>query len=147
MALGARHGDGFRRDRLYRRLEQDQKSQNKGLSARQKFLLQLAVAVLFITLMRTLGLLTPVIAVPFLNISFEIPWIVYFIFMSFIIVGTDNAVNLTDGLDGLAASVTLVVMAFSPLPRTIWQTFRQTARSCRRSPCCPRRPAARSAGF
>ena len=88
------------------------KSQNKGLSARQKFLLQLAVAVLFITLMRTLGLLTPVIAVPFLNISFEIPWIVYFIFMSFIIVGTDNAVNLTDGLDGLAASVTLVVMAF-----------------------------------
>ncbi len=88
------------------------KSQNKGLSAGQKFLLQLAVAVLFITLMRTLGLLTPVIAVPFLNVSFEIPWVVYFIFMSFIIVGADNAVNLTDGLDGLAASVTLVVMAF-----------------------------------
>ncbi len=88
------------------------KSQNKGLSAGQKFLLQLAVAILFITLMRTLGVLTPVITVPFLNVSFEIPWLVYFIFMSFIIVGTDNAVNLTDGLDGLAASVTLAVMAF-----------------------------------
>ena len=88
------------------------KRQNKGLSAKQKFLLQLAVAVLFITLMRTLGMLTPVLAVPFLNISIEIPWIVYFVFMSFIIVGTDNAVNLTDGLDGLAASVTLAVMAF-----------------------------------
>ena len=88
------------------------KKQNKGLSAGQKFLLQLAVAVLFITPMRTMGLLSPVIAVPFLNVSFEIPWIVYFVFMSFIIVGTDNAVNLTDGLDGLAASVTLAVMAF-----------------------------------
>ena len=88
------------------------KSQNKGLSARQKFLLQLAVAILFITLMRTLDLLTPVLTIPFLNVTFELPWIVYFVFMSFVIVGVDNAVNLTDGLDGLAASVTLVVMAF-----------------------------------
>jgi len=50
--------------------------------------------------------------VPFLNVSFEVPWILYFIFMSFVIVGADNAVNLTDGLDGLAASVTFVVMVF-----------------------------------
>ena len=88
------------------------KKQNKGLSARQKFLLQLAVAVLFITLMRLLGLVTPVLTVPFLNVSFRLPWVLYFVFMSFVIVGTDNAVNLTDGLDGLAASVTVAVMVF-----------------------------------
>ena len=88
------------------------KKQNKGLTARQKFLLQLAVAILFITLMRVLGLVTPVIRVPFLNVSFRLPWILYFVFMGFVIVGTDNAVNLTDGLDGLAASVTFAVMAF-----------------------------------
>ena len=88
------------------------KSQNKGLTARQKFLLQLAVAVLFITLMRVFDMLSPVLKIPFLNSSIELPWIIYFVFMSFIIVGTDNAVNLTDGLDGLAASVTLAVMAF-----------------------------------
>ncbi|MBE6934906.1 MAG: phospho-N-acetylmuramoyl-pentapeptide-transferase [Ruminococcaceae bacterium] len=88
------------------------KSQNKGLSAKQKFLLQLAVAIVFITLLRVCGMLTNVIVVPFLNVSFEVPWILYFIFMSFVIVGADNAVNLTDGLDGLAASVTFVVMVF-----------------------------------
>ena len=39
-------------------------------------------------------------------------WIVYLIFAAFVIVGCVNAVNLTDGIDGLASSVTAVVMAF-----------------------------------
>ncbi len=88
------------------------KKQNLGLTATQKSLLQLAVAIAFISIMRYLGLVTPRLFIPFFNVYFEIPWIVYNIFMAFVIVGTVNAVNLTDGLDGLAAGVTLPVMLF-----------------------------------
>ena len=93
----------------YRKVRQHQ---NEGLTARQKFLLQLAAAVVFLSLMRYEGLLTNRLWVPFLNGTWEIPWILYLLFAAFVIVGCVNAVNLTDGIDGLAASVTLVVMVF-----------------------------------
>ena len=90
----------------YRKVRQHQ---NEGLTARQKFILQLAAAVVFLVLMRYEGLLTNDLYIPFLNMSFTINWIVYLIFAAFVIVGCVNAVNLTDGIDGLAASVTFVV--------------------------------------
>ena len=43
---------------------------------------------------------------------FSWPWPLYIVFAAFVIVGADNAVNLTDGIDGLAASVTLPVAIF-----------------------------------
>lgn len=85
---------------------------NEGLTARQKFLLQLAVAIGFLTLMRYEGLLTNDLYVPFFNVSFTLPWVVYLIFAAFVIIGCVNSVNLTDGIDGLAGSVTLYVMLF-----------------------------------
>ena len=93
----------------YRKVRQHQ---NEGLTARQKFILQLAAAVVFLVLMRYEGLLTNDLYIPFLNMSFTINWIVYLIFAAFVIVGCVNAVNLTDGIDGLAASVTLPVAIF-----------------------------------
>jgi len=86
--------------------------QNEGLTARQKFVLQLAAAVAFLCLMRYEGLLTNHLYVPFANISLTVDWIAYLVFAAFVIVGAVNAVNLTDGIDGLAASVTLIVMIF-----------------------------------
>ena len=85
---------------------------NEGLTARQKFLLQLLAAMAFLVLMRYEGLLTNHLYVPFFNVSFTVNWIVYLIFAAFVIVGTVNAVNLTDGVDGLAAGVTWVVALF-----------------------------------
>ncbi len=41
-----------------------------------------------------------------------IPWIVYMVFAAFVMVGTVNAVNLTDGIDGLATGVTIPVALF-----------------------------------
>lgn len=93
----------------YRKVRQHQ---NEGLTARQKFLLQLAAAVVFLSLMRYEGLLTNRLWIPFFDVTWEIPWILYLLFAAFVIVGCVNAVNLTDGIDGLATSVTFVVMVF-----------------------------------
>ena len=88
------------------------KKQNAGLTPLQKLILQIVVSAVFITVLRITGGVDTAVWVPFANVSFEIPWIVYIIFAAFIIVGADNAVNLTDGLDGLAAGVTLPVALF-----------------------------------
>lgn len=88
------------------------KRQNEGLTALQKFVLQLAAAVVFLTLMRFEHLLSPNLYVPFLNVSLHLNWVVYLIFAAFVIVGTVNAVNITDGIDGLVSSVSLPVALF-----------------------------------
>lgn len=86
---------------------------NEGLTAPQKFLLQLAAAILFTVILRRVGYLTPDLYIPFLDIEIKgIPWIIYMIFAAFVMVGTVNAVNLTDGVDGLATGVTIPVALF-----------------------------------
>ena len=101
----------------YRKVRQHQ---NEGLTAKQKFLLQLLAAVVFLCLMRYEGLLTNDLYVPCLQVSFTVNWVVYLIFAAFVIVGAVNAVNLTDGIDGLAASVTFVVMVFFTVTALLW---------------------------
>ena len=88
------------------------KKENTGLTAIQKFLQQLAAAILFIVLMRNLGVLSPNLYVPFFGIEWKLPWVVYMVFAALVIVGCVNAVNITDGVDGLAAGVTMPVCAF-----------------------------------
>lgn len=86
--------------------------QNKGLSALQKLLLQLAASAAFLSCLRFIGDFKSELYIPFTSINIEIPWIPYLIFMIFVAVAMVNAVNLTDGIDGLATSVTLPVMLF-----------------------------------
>lgn len=88
------------------------RDRNKGISAKQKLLLQIAAAVLFLTVMRVMGYMTPALYIPFARVSVELPWAAYLLISTFIIVGTDNAVNLTDGIDGLCSSVTFIVAVF-----------------------------------
>ena len=88
------------------------KKENTGLTAGQKFLLKLAAAILFIVLLRKCGILSPNLYVPFFGVELHLPWVVYLIFAVLVITGTVNAVNITDGLDGLSSSVTLPVCAF-----------------------------------
>ena len=83
--------------------------QNTGLTAPQKFILQLAAAVAFLCLMRYEGMLSPNLYIPFFNTYVVLSWGVYLVFAAFVIVGTVNAVNITDGIDGLSSSVTLPV--------------------------------------
>ena len=101
----------------YRKVRQHQ---NEGLTAKQKFVLQLAAAVVFLCLMRYEGLLSNALYIPFANVTVTVNWIVYLGFAAFVIVGCVNAVNLTDGIDGLACSVTFVVMVFFTVTGTLW---------------------------
>ena len=96
------------------------KKQNTGLTAPQKFLLQLAAAILFTVLMRNHGYLTPDLYIPFVNVTFAIPWPVYMVFAAFVMVGTVNAVNITDGIDGLATGVTMPVALFFTAVSCFW---------------------------
>ena len=92
--------------------EKIKKKQNLGLSAKMKFLLQLAAALVFVLLMRQIGYLNTHLYIPFWQTTVQVPDWLYFIFAAFVIVGTVNAVNLTDGLDGLASGTSLPVCLF-----------------------------------
>lgn len=100
--------------------EKLKKKQNLGLTAGKKFLLQLVAAVAFIFLMRKFGYVTPNLYIPFWNVSFPIPEPVYVIFAAFVIVGTVNAVNLTDGVDGLATGTSFPVCVFFAVVTMLW---------------------------
>ncbi len=90
------------------------KKRNLGLRALPKFLLQMLITVLYLVALMVTGDLTPEIAIPFTSISLAMPLWLYFIFVMFVVTGTVNAVNLTDGIDGLASSVTIpVVLLFA----------------------------------
>lgn len=96
------------------------KHENTGLTAGQKFLLQLAAAVLFTVLMRNHHYLSNVLYLPFLNRTVLIPWPLYMIFAAFVMVGAVNAVNITDGIDGLATGVTMPVALFFTAVAIYW---------------------------
>ena len=98
---------------------------NTGLTAIQKFLLQLAAAVAFLCLLRYEGHLSPNLYIPFFNTYVVLNWVVYMVLAAFIIVGTVNAVNITDGLDGLSSSVTVPVAIFFAVMGIVWKQFPQ----------------------
>ena len=85
---------------------------NLGLTSIQKALLQMAVSAVFLYLLYKQGTLQTSIYIPFAKISFEIHPMLYIFFAMFVMVGCVNAVNLTDGVDGLSSSVTVPVMVF-----------------------------------
>ncbi len=91
---------------------------NLGLTASQKFGLQLLVAVGFVAWAVLSGSIRPYVAIPFTQITWNFGWL-FIPFAVLVIVATVNSVNLTDGLDGLATCVTLVVALFYLLLSTI----------------------------
>ena len=85
---------------------------NLGLTAWQKASLQLIVSVLFLYLLYKEGSLSCDLYIPFVDVSLTIHPMVYIFFAMFVMVGCVNAVNLTDGVDGLSSSVTIPVLLF-----------------------------------
>ncbi|NLC67198.1 MAG: phospho-N-acetylmuramoyl-pentapeptide-transferase [Clostridiaceae bacterium] len=90
------------------------KKRKDGLYWDQKMLILVAVSVIFVIYSLNAGYLDTNIIVPFMGIdySFTMPAWLFIPFSVFVLISITNAVNLTDGLDGLAAGVTLIVTVF-----------------------------------
>lgn len=83
-----------------------------GLRAREKLLSQVVLAgILGYGAVEVLGLGTHVI-IPYVNLSIELGKPLYYLLVLIIVWGTANAVNFTDGLDGLLAGCSIIVFTF-----------------------------------
>lgn len=83
------------------------KKKNDGLAPRKKLMLQILFSVIFYILVTFIYKDINYIHIPGFNYKFNISYL-YLIFLVFWQTGFSNAVNLTDGLDGLATSVTII---------------------------------------
>jgi phospho-N-acetylmuramoyl-pentapeptide-transferase len=87
------------------------KKQSKGLTVRKKLLLQFLVALAASAMVYATPDFSTQVTIPFFkNIRPDFGW-GYIIFAAFVIVGASNAVNLTDGLDGLAIGPVIIAAA------------------------------------
>lgn len=94
------------------------KHNNKGLTKSQKFTMQVIVAIIFFYLFMKSGS-EPLLWIHSLNFKLDIGWL-YGVFILFVLVASSNAVNLTDGLDGLAGG--LSVISFLTFGIISWNT-------------------------
>ena len=90
------------------------KKQNEGLTPSQKIVLQIAFAAAYLALLRIYGYIDTAFYIPYFNTVVDFG-LSYYFFALILCVGTVNCVNLTDGIDGLCSTVTLIVGAFFAL--------------------------------
>jgi phospho-N-acetylmuramoyl-pentapeptide-transferase len=87
------------------------KQDSKGLTEREKMLWQIGIASAAAAVLLITGFPTEV-TVPFTkNWQISLGWLLFVPFVALVVVGTSNAVNLTDGLDGLAIGPVMTVAA------------------------------------
>lgn len=91
---------------------------NRGLTENQKMLMQIIIAIIFFYLFMKAGN-EPLLWIHTINFKWDIGWF-YGVFILFILVASSNAVNITDGLDGLAGG--LSVIAFLAFGLISWNT-------------------------
>lgn len=91
------------------------KKNTEGLSPKKKIFGLLIITALVIVLYLKVFNFGTEIIVPFVNQPLYLSPLVFVIFTAFVFIGTTNAVNLTDGLDGLASGVVAIIMTFFTL--------------------------------
>jgi len=82
------------------------RNNNNGLSEKQKFVMQVFVAIVFFYLFMKAGN-EPLLWIHTLGLKLNIGWF-YGLFILFVLVASSNAVNITDGLDGLAGGLSVI---------------------------------------
>ncbi|MBF0845920.1 phospho-N-acetylmuramoyl-pentapeptide-transferase, partial [Streptococcus danieliae] len=80
---------------------------NDGLKPRHKLFMQIGFSIIFYILLKLIYVDVDYIDLPLTDVNINLS-IVYLLFVVFWQTGFSNAVNLTDGLDGLATSVTII---------------------------------------
>ena len=95
-------------------------NQNKGLTQIQKLILQFIVALIFYILYRKYTNANSVLEITILHIKWNLDWF-YGVFILLLLVGSSNAVNLTDGLDGLAGGLSAI--AFLAFGLISWGSY------------------------
>ena len=83
------------------------KKDGKGLKAKLRLALEIIIVLLFMYLLQLHKKENWIINIPFSNLSKYVGW-TFVIFIIFVLVGTSNAVNLTDGLDGLSSGLLII---------------------------------------
>ena len=87
----------------------------EGMSPKAKMLGLFVVTVALLVLYLVVFKLGTTTIIPFINQPITLALPVFILFIAFILLGTTNAVNLTDGLDGLATGVVAIIMTFFTL--------------------------------
>jgi phospho-N-acetylmuramoyl-pentapeptide-transferase len=95
-------------------------NRNKGLTQLEKLLLQFIVALIFYILYRRYTTANSVLEITLLGIKWNLGWF-YGVFILLLLVGSSNAVNLTDGLDGLAGGLSAI--AFVAFGLISWGSY------------------------
>lgn len=97
------------------------KKRNLGLTAKQKLLGQIVMSAIFCYIATEILTLSTALWIPILNVSVDLG-LFYYVLVFIIIVGTTNAVNLTDGLDGLAAGTSAAAaIAYTVIGMLVFQ--------------------------
>jgi phospho-N-acetylmuramoyl-pentapeptide-transferase len=86
------------------------KKRSLGLSGRWRMLGLLAIAGVLVSVAVSVVGLPTTLSVPVVDKSFEIGSVAFFVIVFLVVAGAANAVNLTDGLDGLAAGICATVL-------------------------------------
>ncbi len=95
------------------------KKQNEGLTRMQKGILQIVISAAYVALMGLYGGISTVLVIPFTDFAFDMGFFFYpvAVIALFCVI---NGANFTDGLDGLASSVSCVIGIFFAVVGFVW---------------------------
>ena len=82
-----------------------------GISPKAKMLGLLIISILFVVYLTHFLHIETVTIIPFLKTNINLPIYIFIPFMILVMLATTNAINLTDGIDGLATSISLIIIA------------------------------------
>ena len=81
-----------------------------GLSVKIRIILEIVILIYFIVILKNTSIDLTSINIPIINLKINIRYI-YLLFLALILIGSGNAINLTDGLDGLASGLVMIALA------------------------------------